>query len=54
MGQASAGDPRRRRGLVPARRQALARRAPTTAMTHLAVTGTVDGKNVDMDGESQR
>ena len=28
--------------------------APTTAMSHLAVTGTVDGKNVELDGESQR
>ena len=37
----------RRRGLVPAGREALARRDATTAMTHIAIQEQLDGKSVD-------
>ena len=46
-GRAGRGDPARRCRLVPAGREALARRSPTTAMTHIAVQEALDGKVVD-------
>jgi hypothetical protein len=38
---------RRRRGDRRAEREALARAAPTTAMTHIAIQESLDGKNVE-------
>ena len=47
LGRADRADPARRRGLVPARREALARCNATTAMTHIAIQEKLDGKAVD-------
>jgi 4-carboxymuconolactone decarboxylase len=46
MGQARAGHPPRRRGVVPTRCQALARSRANDRDDPLTVTGTVDGKSV--------
>ena len=47
LGWANRGNSARRRRLALAGRKALARAAPTTAMTHIAIQEKLDGKPVD-------
>lgn len=47
MGRADRGAPRRRRRLVSAGVKHWHGATPTAAMTHIALTGTVGGKNVE-------
>ena len=47
LGRSDRGNPAGRCGLVRAGREALARRTPTTAMTHIAIQERLDGKAVD-------
>jgi hypothetical protein len=47
LGRSSRGDSARRRRVVSARAEALARRVAATAMTHIAIQEKLDGKAVE-------
>ena len=47
FGRSNRGNPPRGRGLVSARREALAWCSPKTAMTHIAIQEALDGKTVE-------